>query len=93
MFNWIFFKMENIETTLIIENERDRVTLAWIKKQVSDASIEAAVQTLGGRKPYISNLCKVLKITPPEDITLTPRDVALEHLKALKQMLEKKKTS
>jgi hypothetical protein len=84
--------MENIETTLIIENERDRVTLAWIRKQVSDSSIEAAVQMLGGRKPYLSNLCKVLKITPPEDIFITPREMALEHLKVLKQMLEKKKT-
>jgi hypothetical protein len=50
-----------------VQNERDRLVLAWLRSQVGDAAIIGAstqCATFGG-KPYLSAICRALRLTPP----------------------------
>ncbi|MGB7990797.1 MAG: cryptic plasmid protein A [Candidatus Methylophosphatis roskildensis] len=54
---------------VIVESERDRRTLAWLIEQVGQNAVERACANLGGkRKPYPSNLAKILGLVPPESL-------------------------
>jgi len=44
----------------------------------------------GNRRLYVSNLAKVLGLTPPPDLRIAPREVALRHLEKMREMLEAK---
>jgi hypothetical protein len=56
-----------MEQFVRVQNERDRQVLAWLPKEVGDAAVISAAnlcpQPHG--KPYLSAICRVLKVTPP----------------------------
>lgn len=60
---------------LIIANAKDQVIADWLRQIYSDAELAAAVaQLAGNRRPYVSNVCKVLGVSPPPDVTATATD-------------------
>lgn len=82
--------MENMENQVILNNDRDRRTFAWLCQQVGDAAISQAISGLPGeRKPYVSNLCKVLGMEPPANLVITDRETALSHLAAIRAGLNR----
>lgn len=72
---------------VIVDNDRDRRTLAWLRGQVGDASILAAVDQLSGRKPYLSNVARVLGVALPGHLAEASRKTALQHLAAARAKL------
>jgi hypothetical protein len=77
------------EDCIILANDRDRRTLAWLRTQVSDDAIAAAVEQLAGaRRPYITNVCKVLGLTIPDGMEVASREEALRHLAAIRAKLK-----
>ena len=57
---------------MIIENERDERTAAWLIEQYgAEAVAEAETRIAGARKPYPSNIAKVLGATLPEALKRT----------------------
>ena len=57
---------------MIIQNERDKRTAAWLIEQVgAEALAEAETRLQGARKPYPSNLAKVLGLTLPDSLKRT----------------------
>jgi hypothetical protein len=74
---------------VILSNERDRNTLRHLRSTVGDAAIIAAIEGgLNGRQPYVSNICKALKIEPPESVKYTAKADARENLARLKLLLK-----
>lgn len=74
-----------MENQVILNNDRDRRTLTWLRHQAGDDAITRAISGLpGDRKPYVSNLCKILGLTPPANLVITDRETALSHLAALR---------
>jgi hypothetical protein len=73
---------------VIVANDRDRRTLAWLRGQVGDAAILAAAgQMLGNRKPYLSNVAKSLGVSLPGHLADIDRETALQHLAAARAKL------
>jgi hypothetical protein len=68
-----------MEQWVLVQNERDRLVLAWLRSQVGDAAIiSAATQcaTLGG-KPYLSAICRFLRLAPPRFAPAAVRNAAI----------------
>jgi hypothetical protein len=62
------------ELPVLVENERDRLGLEWLRGQVSDQAIaEACGRLAGARRPYVSNVAKALGMKLPDNLALTPR--------------------
>ena len=77
--------------SLLVENERDRLALAWLKGRVGDHGIERGLHLLvGDRKPYVSNVAKALGLEIPKDLyTAASPDVARENLAKIRAILKK----
>ena len=74
---------------MIIQNERDKRTAAWLIEQVgAEALAEAETRLQGARKPYPSNLAKVLGLTLPESLKRTENAAARQKLAELRRMLD-----
>lgn len=74
---------------MIIENERDERTAAWLIEQFgAEAVAEAETRLKGARKPYPGNLAKVLGATLPEHLKRTEKAAARQKLAELRQMLK-----
>lgn len=80
-----------MEHLVRVQNERDRRTLAWLRRHVGDAAIVAAAHRYGGpAKPYVSTLCRLLGVTaPPFGVTrrIAPSAAAEQSLAAIRQIL------
>lgn len=77
---------------MIIENERDRRTAAWLEEHYTpEELIEAQKRLIGARKAYPSNIAKVLGKTPPERLKYASNEEAQIKLKEIKEMLKGKK--
>lgn len=75
---------------VIIESARDQRVLDWLISKVSPAAIESACgQLSGNRRPYPSNIAKALGLTPPADLALAPREVAMERLAEARALLRR----
>jgi hypothetical protein len=73
---------------VIVSNDRDQRTLAWLREEVGDANILAAVYLLeGARQPYLSNICKALGVQPPERLAYVDKETAVARLTALREKL------
>lgn len=80
---------KDVIDAVVLANDRDRRVLDWLRSVVGDAAILAALQGLaGGRRPYVSNLCKVLGVSPPKTLALTPMADARQRLSDLKRLLD-----
>lgn len=76
---------------VIIQNERDKRTAAWLIEQVgAEALAEAETRLQGARKPYPSNLAKVLGLTLPESLKRTENAAARQKLAELRRMLDER---
>jgi len=76
---------------VIVQNERDERTAAWLIEQVgAEALAEAETRLQGARKPYPSNLAKVLGLTLPESLKRTENAAARQKLAELKNIIEKR---
>ena len=55
---------------LIVENDKDKRSLAWLQSQFAAAEIDAAVAAIEqrGQKAYLSMLAKQLKTRVPADV-------------------------
>lgn len=63
-----------MDEIVLIQNDRDRRTLDWLIRQVGQEAIRQAVaQLAGNRKPYLSNVAKVLGLTLPKSVEHTPQ--------------------
>jgi hypothetical protein len=76
---------------VIVQNERDERTAAWLIEQVgAEALAEAETRLQGARKPYPSNLAKVLGLTLPDSLKRTENAAARQKLAELKNIIEKR---
>lgn len=76
---------------VIIENDQDRRAAAWlIEKFGAEAVLEAEMRLKGSRRPYPSNLAKVLGVTLPECLKRTEKAAAREKLAELRRVLGEK---
>lgn len=85
--------------TIIIESDRDKIGIEYLRRTVGEAAISAAVAKIPtGNKPYISNVARILKIEIPKDLEAPPpatsstRDAERERLKALRDTITKAPT-
>lgn len=78
---------------MIIQNEQDERTAAWLIEQYGIEAIEhAKTQLAGFRKPYPSNIAKILGAKLPENLKFTSRETAQANITKLKEMVVKRKT-
>ena len=76
---------------MIVQNERDERTAAWLIEQVgAEALAEAETRLQGARKPYPSNLAKVLGLPLPDSLKRTENAAARHKLAELKNIIEKR---
>lgn len=76
---------------MIVENERDKRAAAWLIEQYgAEAVAEAETRIAGARRPYPSNIAKVLGGTLPESLKRTENASARQKLASMKAMLETK---
>lgn len=79
--------------TIPLDNERDHRVLAWLRSTVGDEAIRDAIGRLAGRRrPFVSNLCRVLGVeVPPEVIepskAVLSREEAKQRLEALRRQM------
>ena len=76
---------------MIVQNERDERTAAWLIEQVgAEALAEAETRLQGARNPYPSNLAKELGLTLPDSLKRTENAAARQKLAELKNIIEKR---
>ena len=74
---------------VIVANDRDRRTLAWLLGQVGAEAVRGAVGRLAGeRRPYLSNVAKALSVALPDRLEVAPPGAHLDRLKAARNMLK-----
>lgn len=77
---------------MIIQNDRDQRTADWlIATYGAEAVAEAETRLAGARKPYPSNIAKVLGVALPDNLKLTETAAARQKLAELRCMLESKR--
>ncbi|MDR8397139.1 MULTISPECIES: hypothetical protein [Paraburkholderia] len=73
---------------IILANERDRRTFAYLVDTCGLQRVIKARQALPGRtRPYVSNIAKSLGVTIPEGVVITPREEGRRHLSEIKDFL------
>ena len=72
-----------MEDLVRVQNEYDRLVLAWLRSHVGDRALRQAALKLAGpeggdsrRKPYLSTVCRLLGVQPPPRRTLHARSAA-----------------
>lgn len=77
-----------VDLGIVIQNPRDERTLAWLLRTAGEAAVRDAVAQLAGqRRPYLSNITKVLGVTPPADLERADRQTAQAALAAIRARL------
>ena len=72
----------------IILSPHDRRVLAWFVAQVGETAVaEACAQLAGARRPYPSNIAKVLRLKPPSTLALTTAEDARRHLDSIRAVV------
>jgi len=72
----------------LILSRRDERVMEWLINQVGQEAVDRACTQLAGmRKPYPSNLAKLLGLTVPEGLASTPKDEARERIEQLRAIL------
>lgn len=65
----------------ILENDQDRRIYQWLIARVGERAVEDACHNLvGRRKPYLTNILKILNIIPPPQVVQTPTEEARQRL-------------
>lgn len=73
---------------LIVENDKDKRSLAWLQSQFAAAEIDAAVAAIEqrGQKAYLSMLAKQLKTRVPDGVWNMQSDEKSKIRERLKQL-------
>ena len=80
-----------VETGVIVESPRDQRVLEFLVANVGAAEVRAAVTKLAGnRKPYVSNVAKILGISIPSHVEATSRSDGRAKLAEIREILNKK---
>jgi hypothetical protein len=78
-------------TGVLVETPKDERILEYLVAEKGEEAVRSAVGQLAGhRRPYVSNIVKIMAIEIPDDVVITPRDEGLVHLESIKQLLRKK---
>lgn len=78
-------------TGVLVETLKDERVLAYVISVKGEAAVRDAVSQLAGRRrPYVSNVVKILGVDVPENVAITPREESLTHLARIKEILQKK---
>ncbi|WP_321964651.1 cryptic plasmid protein A [Paraburkholderia sp. J7] len=86
--------MDTYKGAVIINTARDKRTLEYLISKCGSEAVEQACASIAGRrKPYVSNIAKVLGVEIPDEVVITPRDEACEHLSRLKAILNNGKST
>ena len=73
---------------VIVLDARDERAIAWLIDQVGfDAVQQACAKMAGNRRFYPTNLAKVLGLSIPQSVILTPSSEAREHIRGLLSFL------
>ena len=73
---------------LVVQSKRDLRTLAWLIRQVGPVEIARACSTLkGARRPYPSNIAKVLGLSPPRSLACPNAEQVRSHLASILALL------
>lgn len=85
-----------MEHLVRVHNEKDRQTLEWLRRNIGDAAIAAAIQRCKNPgKPYLSAVCRQLGVRAPE-FPLPPREspspVAEQSLATIRRILAARST-
>ncbi|WP_322034196.1 hypothetical protein [Paraburkholderia sp. J76] len=79
------------KTGVLVETHKDERCLAYLVAQKGEDAVRTAVtQLAGNRKPFVSNIAKILGVDFPDSVNLTPQAEGQAHLQAIKAMLTKK---
>jgi hypothetical protein len=79
-----------------VQNERDRQVLAWLRVQVGDAAIIAVAQSCASPgKPYLSTVCRALRVTPPRFVVARDAtgEVGERYLASIYQILQRPRSA
>lgn len=77
---------------VIVESKRDRRTLEWLIERVGrEAVAQACARLAGRRKPYVSNIAKVLGLKPPPGLDGPTREEARARFAELRRILSGRK--
>jgi hypothetical protein len=80
--------MQSSNVEVILSTNRDRRTYDYLVSVCGSARVGKAIEQLPGRtRPYVSNIAKILGVTIPESVVVTPREAGREHLAQLKKLL------
>ncbi|NYH18770.1 hypothetical protein GGD41_005998 [Paraburkholderia bryophila] len=75
---------------VILESARDQRTLDFLIATCGQQAVERACSELpGGRRAYVSNLARILKVSVPDSVIETPRADGAENIAAIKKLLER----
>ena len=73
---------------LIVESKRDQRVLDWLVAQVGESGVaNACLQLAGARRAYVSNIAKVLNLSPPASLVLASRVDVQRHLDEIHKLL------
>lgn len=71
---------------VLVLNARDERAIAWMIEQVGFVAVQEACGRLAGRRRlYPTNLAKVLGLTIPDSVVITPASAALEQIRELRR--------
>lgn len=66
------------ELGVIILTDRDRIEFNYLLKVRGETAIRLAITKLNGKRPYISNIAKILKVEVPKDLPDPDKVVPIE---------------
>jgi hypothetical protein len=73
---------------LVIQSQRDERTLKWLIEHVGSAEVARACGLLAGaRKPYPSNIAKVLGLTLPRSLACPTKEQAKVQIAEILKLL------
>lgn len=77
---------------VIVESDRDRRTLAWLREQIGDDAVRVGADYVRetGSRVYVSNVAKVYKLKPPESLKHSTQATAKAALGDIRKSLEGK---
>lgn len=80
-----------MEHLVRVRNEQDRQALEWLRRNIGDAAVAAAIQRCGNPgNPYLSAVCRQLRVRVPEfrvPRRQNPSPVAEQSLATIRRIL------
>lgn len=79
------------KTGVLVETLKDERCLSYLVSQKGEEAVRDAVTRLAGnRKPYVSNVARILGVKFPDSVEITPQEVGRARLRDIKAILKNK---